>query len=132
MPRRSALVPIALGLAIGCQASPEAFLALSGPRDLTRLEVRDTRDETIWSIEAAEPTTLTAIYYGTVPESFTQSVPANGVPPRELEDGEVLVVKLSTLHREFTHYGFARGTHGFQSNHGRMENRPQKHDPGSN
>lgn len=129
MRARPALVPIALVLAIGCQAGPEPFLVLSGPKDLIRVEVRDMRDETLWAIEAIEPATLSAIYWGEVPGGFTQSVPASGLAPRELADGEVLVVRLSTLRREFTHYGFARGAAGFQSNHGRMENRAAEVEP---
>jgi len=116
---------------LGCQSrSPEPFLALSGPKDLTRLEVRDTRGDAVWSIEAIEPRTLTGIFYGVVPEGFVQMLPEAGTPPRPLMDGEVLVTTTVTLRRRFTHYGFARGTQGFQVNYSKMENLRREDDAG--
>ena len=111
-----------LTLLSACAPAAEPFLMLSGPRDLIRIEVRDTRAEVVWSIEADEPKTLPAILYGEVPEGFVQLAPEPGTPPRPLVDREPLVVRTTTLRREFTHYGFARGPRGFQVNHSEMKN----------
>lgn len=117
-----------LGIVIlnGCEAASQPFLVLSGPKDLVRLEVRDTRAELIWSIEATTPRTLESIYYGVVPQEFVQVVPEPSSLPRDLVDREVLVVTTTTLRREFTHYGFARGSGGFQVNHSEMKNRVEE------
>ncbi len=124
MSGRLAILIFVSAVLIGCQPSPEPFLVLSGPKNLTRVEVRDTRDEVVWSIRATEPRTLASVYYGVVPEGFVQTAPEAGSQPRSLIDGEVLVTSTVTLRREFTHYGFARGTQGFQANHSEMKNSP--------
>jgi hypothetical protein len=120
------LLLISSAVLVGCHSSSEPFLVLSGPKDLTRIEVRDTRDEVVWSIRAEQPTTLSAIYYGVLPEGFVQVVPDVEVLPRALVDGEVIVATTVTLRREFKHYGVARGARGFLSNHSEMVNLPQE------
>ncbi len=118
------LLLLLIGSAIfgGCRAPVEPFLVLSGPKDLTRFEVRDGEDEVIWAMSAEESQNLSAIYYGVVPEGFVQIVPEGGTEPRELEDGEVLVTTTVTERREFEHIGFASGTHAFRASHSEMRN----------
>lgn len=125
--RVSAVVLVAGAVLFGCQPPrSEPFLALSGPKDLTSLAVRDAHGEVVWSIEADEPKTISSIYYGVVPEGFTQTTPRADTLPRDLVDREVLITTTTTLRREFTHYGFARGPQGFQVNHSEMKNLPRE------
>ena len=105
-----------------CRVPVEPFFVLSGPKDLTRFEVRDGEDEVIWAISAEEPQNVSAIYYGVVPEGFVQVSPEGEIVPRELEDGEVLVTTTVTERREFEHIGFASGTHSFRASHSAMRN----------
>ena len=44
----------------------------------------------LWSIAASEPTTLSRIYYGVVPDGFRQVTPPDSEPPRALWPGEWL------------------------------------------
>ena len=113
---------IAFTCLFGCAEAEEPFLFLSGPKDLVRIEVRDTRTNLVWSIAADQPKTLEAVYYGVVPEGFVQLAPSVETLPRPLVDRETLVVSTRTLRREFTHYGYARGNRGFQVNHSAMKN----------
>jgi hypothetical protein len=99
------------GFGVGC-AKEKPLLAVSGPQDLVRFEVRAGGGEVLWAIEAEEPTPLRGIYYGAVPPGYRQTVPAAGGLPRPFVEHEPLRVLSSTPTRGFIHWGTATGPAG--------------------
>ena len=89
-------------------AEKTPFLVLAGPRDVVQIQVSDERGETLWVLEAASPRPFDAIWYGVVPEGFTQKAPAQGWLPRPLVPGELITTETLTLRRRFTHTGVAK------------------------
>jgi hypothetical protein len=96
---------------LGC-AREKPLLAVSGPQDLVRFEVRAGGGQVLWAIEADEPTPLRGIYYGAVPPGYRQTVPAAGGLPRPFVEHEPLRVLSSTPTRGFIHWGTATGPAG--------------------
>ncbi len=83
------------------------LLVIAGPKDVTRIEVFDEEGETLWLLVAEEPRSLDSIHYFVVPSGFSQAAPVDGVLPRPLVPGEVLLVETRTLKRTFRHLGVA-------------------------
>ncbi len=98
---------LALWSACGNGGEPfEPLLVISGPDDFTSFEIRDEGGETIWKLEADEPTRVAALFFGVVPEGFQQTMPSAG-PPRPLEPGEDLSMESRIPNRVFLHRGYA-------------------------
>lgn len=98
-----------LGVLAGCGGddAPEPFLVVSGPRAVARIELRDADRAVVWSLVAEPAAPLAELVYGTVPDGFTQQLPAAGSPPRPLVAGEPLTLEWTTPLRVIVHRGYA-------------------------
>lgn len=125
--RQSILVLLAF-LALSCVrgAERDPFLVLVGPKDVVRIDLTGEEGETVWVLEAQIPQSLDRILYGTVPSGFKQLEPADGLPPRALQPGELLTARTRTLKRIFTHVGVARTDTSMEILNYSMELRTEK------
>ncbi|MFQ5525713.1 MAG: hypothetical protein ACE5GX_05570 [Thermoanaerobaculia bacterium] len=82
------------------------LLVVSGPDDFVSFEVRNANGETIWRLEADDPTPVAAFAYGVVPDGFRRVVPPER-QPRPLAPGEDLLMESTTRDRIFLHRGYA-------------------------
>ena len=87
----------------------EPLIAVSGPKDILRFEVREGSGEVLWAIEATGPTAVAVIFYGEVPLGFRQTFPAEGEIPRLFQFYEAVEVETTTTQRGFLHWGHASG-----------------------
>jgi len=123
------LVGLALvsGLAAGCRGDAKpALLVISGPTGLQDLRLATEDGEVLWSIVADEPTTLSRIEYGLVPDGFRQVTPGDNEPPRALIPGEWLRSETVAVEGMFYHEGVATGPGSFQPLNSRMVLRPSE------
>jgi len=80
----------------------------------------------LWSVAAGEPTTLSRIEYGLVPDGFRQVTPGDNEPPRALIPGEWLRSETVAVEGMFYHEGVATGPGSFQPLNSRMVLRPSE------
>jgi hypothetical protein len=114
--------------ATACRVPDDPLLAMAGPRDLVRFELRDGDNQSIWIIQSSEARTLRALYYGEVPAGFRQLHPPAGQHPRPLVAGEPLRTETRTRRRLFIHAGYAVGRASFRARQSWME-RLERADP---
>lgn len=108
------LVVVAGGVA-GCRGDLKTPLfVISGPTGLQSFQLTEEDGGVLWSVVAAEPTTLSRIDYGLVPDGFRQVTPEGNEPPRALIPGEWLRSEIVGVEGTFHHEGVATGPDSFQ------------------
>ena len=119
--RRLVVLGLLVGLVSGCRGDLQApLLVISGPTGYESFQIGTEDGEVLWAIAADEPTTLTRIDYGLVPDGFRQLTPGNNEPPRALIPGEWLISESVSSEGVFHHEGVAVGPGSFQPMHSRM------------
>lgn len=114
-------VGMVAGLAMGCRVDQQRPLfVISGPSGLQSFQIAEEEGEVLWSIAASEPTTLSRIYYGVVPDGFRQVTPPDSEPPRALWPGEWLQTETVGVEGTFYHEGVASGPRSFAAMNSRM------------
>ena len=74
----------------------EHLVVSNEPRIFGHLEVTTAQGDLVWAIDSAEGSSASTIDYGTVPDGYQQSFPANN-PARALLEDERLVVSASLV-----------------------------------
>ena len=81
--------------------------------EIVRLEVTDTAERVVWSIENSGSTSDAPVVFGVLPRDFLQLFPAN-VRPRQPEFGECLLVSYTTNQGWARHNVWARSDNRFR------------------